>query len=512
MRLTFLLLFVFPYLATCQQQQPCAPRDYGYSSFVCVCNATYCDDLPRPVLVPEGQYLLYTSDKAASRFLKTEGFFAGRAEGPSVRGVEYILDPTTTYQSLMGFGGSFTDSAAIIILSLSTPAQDNLLSSYFSPTGLEYNLGRLNMGGCDFSTRTYTYVETEGDVELTTFALQPEDLNYKIPIIKRAQEMSSVPIKLVASPWTAPPWMKTNNDYIGYGQLLPEMYQPWANYFVKFLDSYAAQNVSIWALTAQNEPIDGNVPGFTFNCMGWTAVQQKKWVEENLGPTLAATGYDDVLLMIMDDQRYNLPGWAEKVLNNGTAAQYVDGIAVHWYGDQISAPDRLNQTHHLFPDFFILGTEACEGDTPLEQEVIMGSWERLENYAHDILVDVNHWVTGWIDWNLALNMTGGPNWAGNFVDSPILVSQENDEFYKNPMFYAMGHFSKFVKAGAVRVALTSPDPGSLDSAAFLNPDGTTVIIILNRSEVEELVTVQVPERGTLPLTLGPRSLHTVLFQ
>ncbi|KAG7161551.1 Lysosomal acid glucosylceramidase-like 4, partial [Homarus americanus] len=172
--------------------------------------------------------------------------------------------------------------------------------------------------------------------------------------------MAAQPLKLFASPWTAPPWMKTNNDYVGYGQLLPEMYQPWANYFVKFLDRYGEEGVNFWGVTAQNEPIDGYVPGFYFNCMGWTAEQQRLWVAENLGPTLKAHGNDDVILMILDDQRYELPRWAKKVLNDTVAAQYVNGFAVHWYGDDYAPASLLQETHDLFPDYFILSTEACE--------------------------------------------------------------------------------------------------------------------------------------------------------
>ncbi|KAK8392735.1 hypothetical protein O3P69_014875 [Scylla paramamosain] len=456
----FLALFLLYGHGYAEEDLPCIPKDTGHSSYVCVCNATYCDTLHRPAVPPEGQYLLYSSARNGGRFEKTLGFFAGRGEAVP-RSVEFILDTHTSCQTMMGWGAAFTDSAAYNILSLSHASQDQLLR------GLEYNLGRLNMGGCDFSWRTYTHVDTPGDTNLDTFALQPEDLEYKIPVVKRAQAMSERPIKLFASPWTAPPWMKTNNDYHGFGQLKEEMYQPWARYFVRFLDDYAAQNITFWGLTAQNEPLDGYVPGFSFSCMGWTAEQQRKWVAGNLGPALREGGYGDVVLMIMDDQRINLPSWPQVVLGDPEAAQYVQGIALHWYMDKYFTPEVLTETHELFPDYFILGTEACEGDGPLEVDVVPGSWERLEAYARDIIVDVNHWVTGWVDWNLALDMTGGPNWAENFVDAAILVDK-----------------------GAVRLSITSPHEGKVSAAAFRNPDGTYAVVLLNRSDLEEMVTVQ----------------------
>ncbi|XP_045605281.2 lysosomal acid glucosylceramidase [Procambarus clarkii] len=495
--------------ARAEESLPCIPRDFGHSSFVCVCNASYCDTLPPPEAPPEGAFLLYSSDMTGDRFLKSQDFFSSVGDDVSAETVELVVDPTVTYQTVVGWGGAFTDAAAANILSLSQPAQDLLLGSYFSSSGIEYNIGRVNMGGCDFSWREYTYVDTEGDVDLNTFALQPEDTEYKIPVIKRAEALAGHPLTLFASPWTAPPWMKTNDDYVGYGYLQKEMYQPWANYFVKFLDGYGAEGVTFWGVTAQNEPRDGQVPGFAFNCMGWTPLQQRAWVGGNLGPTLDAHGYGALKVMILDDQRYNLPLWAEKVLNDSFATQYVDGIAVHWYGDDYSPAGLLDDTHDLFPDHFILGTEACAGY--LKDPVVLGSWERLEQYAHDIITDVNHWVVGWVDWNLALDLEGGPNWESNFVDSPIIVNQEADEFYKNPMFYALGHFSKFVKEGAVRISLTSTDLQGLSATAFTNTDGSTVVVLLNRSEADLEVAVRVAGRGTMLLKVGPRSLHTAFF-
>ncbi|ROT76190.1 hypothetical protein C7M84_005258 [Penaeus vannamei] len=120
------------------------------------------------------------------------------------------------------------------------------------------------------------------------------------------------------------------------------------------------------------------------------------------------------------------------------------------------------------------------GSFPFAVDVALGKWERLESYARYIIEDMNHWVTGWMDWNLALDMQGGPNWAENFVDAPIIVNKEADEFYKNPMFYAMGHFSKFVKEGATKLGLASENQKKLDATAFRNPDGSTAVVILNR--------------------------------
>ena len=126
-------------------------------------------------------------------------------------------------------------------------------------------------------------------------------------------KMRPSPLKMFASPWTAPAWMKSNNNLIGEGYLLPEYYQAWANYFVKFLKSYEAEGVPFWGLTAQNEPVDGKIPDFTFNCMGWNSTTQREWIVNNLGPTLEKEGFSDIKLMILDDQRPLAPKWAREV-------------------------------------------------------------------------------------------------------------------------------------------------------------------------------------------------------
>ncbi|CAL4090866.1 unnamed protein product, partial [Meganyctiphanes norvegica] len=504
--------WIFGGLALGQDQQlPCVPQMFDQDSVVCVCNATYCDTLPQPVIPPTGDALVYTSDLTGKRFdMTVEHFQPMHTE--SSESIHFVVSADDEYQPIKGWGGAFTDAAAANILSLSPEAQDMLLSAYFTSTGLEYNIGRVNMGGCDFSWRHYTYDDVEGDIDLTMFQLAPEDTDYKIPVIHRAKAMSSRPVELFASPWSAPIWMKTNHNDSGFGQLKEEMYQPWANYFVKFLDSYSDYDLTFFGMTAQNEPIDGYVPGFAFNCMGWTADEQRQWIAENLGPTMKEAGYSDVDIMILDDQRFNLPGWAETVLGDPDAEQYVSGIGVHWYGDNYSPAGLLDNTNELFPDKYIIMTEACEGSYPWQTAVTLGRWERLESYARNIITDMNHWVTGWVDWNLALDMEGGPNWEGNFVDAPIIVNKESDEFYKNPMYYALGHFSKFVRPGAKRVGLNPTHQSHMHATAFKNTDNSIAVVILNSSEETLDMILEETAHGQLTIQASPRSLQTIIFQ
>ncbi|KAK7085976.1 hypothetical protein SK128_000067, partial [Halocaridina rubra] len=157
----------------------------------------------------------------------------------------------------MGYGTAFTDSAGLNVVQLSQAAQDKLLRSYFAPEGIEYDLCRIPIAGSDFSVRPYSYDDVEGDVELVNWALVEEDLNYKLPLILKAQEMSQKTIKLFGSPWSPPAWMKTNGKFNESGELLKTMWQPWSNYFVKFVEAYEAAGAPMWGLTTQNEPLSG---------------------------------------------------------------------------------------------------------------------------------------------------------------------------------------------------------------------------------------------------------------
>ncbi|CAN7939571.1 unnamed protein product, partial [Ixodes hexagonus] len=427
----------------------CQPRDYGKGSVVCVCDASHCDFIG--VVQPEGPGVIaaYESNKAGKRFDKTTLSFDEPGK-PNKKGdpITVVIDSSKKYQSIFGFGGAFTDAAGINLQSLPEELQDDLLKSYYSVEGLSYNIGRVPMASCDFSVRQYTYNDVPGNLDMTEFALTTEDFSLKIPYIKKAMSLSEEDVWIFGSPWSGPAWMKTSGKLSGLGQLKGSpggpYYKAWAKYFVRFLQEYEKNGIKMWGLTAENEPAVGFVPNYRFQCMGFTPSTQRDFIKMDLGPALLEAGYGagNLTLMILDDQRQFLPNWANVVLRDPGAAKYVQGVAVHWYSDGFVGPWVLDKTHNNFPDKFILATEACNGYKPTDKEkVILGSWDRAENYAHDILEDLLHWTTGWVDWNLALDLMGGPNWVKNFVDSPIIVNATGREFYKQPMYYALAHFS-----------------------------------------------------------------------
>ncbi|XP_074895675.1 lysosomal acid glucosylceramidase-like isoform X2 [Buteo buteo] len=497
--------------------RPCDAKDFGHGSLVCACSATYCDTLDPVVLPALGTYVKYESSKAGKRLERSEGNFQRNAKTPEFH---LTLDMAQRYQKVKGFGGSVTDSAAINIQSLSKDAQNHLLRSYFSEEGIEYNLVRVPMASTDFSIRLYTYADVEGDFELKHFNLTEEDTQMKIPTLQAAQAVAKRPLSLYASPWTSPVWMKTNGAMTGRGTLKgspgDKYHQAWAKYFIRFLDEYAKHNLTFWAVTAGNEPTAGEIVFYPFQCLGFSPEHQRDFIARDLGPALANSSHRDVRLIILDDQRVMLPYWAQVVLKDPVAASYISGIGIHWYLDFLAPIDlTLSITHHLFPDYFLLSTEASTGSYFWEPRVVLGGWDRGSKYSHSILTNLNNYVTGWTDWNLALNLEGGPNWSKNYVDSPIIVDSSKDVFYKQPMFYHLGHFSKFIPEGSQRMGLAVSKKCrqcELEHSAFLRPDGAIVLVVLNRFPVDVSFGISDPQVGFIEAMAPGDSIQTFLWK
>ncbi|KAE8749691.1 hypothetical protein FOCC_FOCC003678 [Frankliniella occidentalis] len=481
---------------------PCVKRSFGFDSFVCVCNSTYCDTLPQVQPAALGRALVYTTTKAELRFEREELAFTRPVDGDDTQTL--TVNRSQTYQSVYGFGGAFTDA------------------SYFSPDGLEYNMGRVPIGGTDFSTRAYTYADNSTTKTLSSFALQTEDFVYKIPVIKRATKMRKEEpnnrddLLLFSSIWSPPSWMKTSNDLSGFGRLKKEFYQMYADYFVRFLEAYEAQGISFHCVSTGNEPLNGIVPFKYFNSLGWVPGELSQWIRDHFGPTIRKSKFKDVKLLGHDDQRILLPWELKWELADKVTSSYIDIIGYHWYLNFITPSSILDSVHNLWPDKPIINTEACNGDKPWQfTRVEPGSWGRGEMYMADIIEVMNHWTTGWMDWNLALNREGGPTWAKNWVDAPIIVDANRGEFYKSPTYYALAHVAKFVPRNSVRVSLQSAGgnflSGTVQHVAFLRPDGGVVVALVNKHNSVHRVTVRDPSRGEVTLSVPAKSFVTVVY-
>lgn len=506
----------------------CNPKVYGDDPrrIVCVCNVQSCPPIGDVIEVKNGQVTVYESNQDGLRFLTTtlnqsvssnevdpvHGESCGEI---TVHSSEIVIDTRKTYQKIIGFGGAFTDSTGINVLSLKREVGKNIIRDYFDKSGLNYTIGRVPIGGSDFSTRPYSYDDDHpGDLNLTHFALAEEDQKYKIPFLKEALELKPN-LKLFGSAWAPPAWMKTSDDIAIKGGLKGhvggEYYQAWADYHVKFLDAYRKQGIEFWGLTTGNEPIHGLLFSL-FNNLAFSPEQSKDFVKENLGPTLERTGYWPKLKIIMlDDQLLLAPIWVPKLLDDSDTAKYISGIGFHWYANNFLARFGQDWLRKSYPDYFWMSTEACEGyRLGLDPEkVILGSWKRAENYASDIIEDLNHQTSGWVDWNMALDTTGGPNWAGNKVDSPIIVNSTANEYYRQPMYYALAHFTKFLPPDSIRVDASGSYNG-IEHTAFLTPDENIVLIVMNSNEFPVELNILGDLEFGVKLIVSPRSIQTIV--
>ena len=438
------------------------------------------------------------------------------------------LLPDETFQTITGFGGSFTESSAYLLNKLGKENRNKILEAYFGESGAKYSLTRTHMNSCDFSLSNYSYAPVEGDKELKNFSID-EDREDIIPMIKDAMALSKDGFKIMSSPWTAPPWMKDNKDWVG-GKLLPEYYDTWALFFSKYLDAYKAEGIDIWGFTVENEPL-GN--GNNWESMHYTPEEMTLFVQNHLGPRLEADGKGDVKILGYDQNREHLHEWVDAMFKNEATSKYFDGTAIHWYASTFEVfPDELQYAHKKAPSKYLIQSEACvDAEVPKWQddkwywskEATDWGWDwapeqdkhlhpkyvPVYRYARDIIGCLNNWVDGWVDWNMVLDTQGGPNWFKNWCVAPVIVDPEKDEVYFTPIYYALTHFSRYIRPGAKRIGFENTDDSLLVTAAQ-NPDGTIAVVVLNQDANAKNITLSMGEKST-NITINAQAIQTVVI-
>lgn len=413
--------------------------------------------------------------------------FAGYAE----------VDASRTYQTVRGFGGAFTEAAAYTLSRMSEEKRAEAIHSYFDKEeGLNYSIGRVHIHSCDFALGNYTYVE-DGDVSLDSFSID-HDKELILPLIKDAFAKRGEELEILASPWSPPAWMKSNNMMNQGGYLLPEYFDAWARYYVKFIEAYEANGVPIWGLTVQNEPEATQ----TWDSCIYTEEEERDFVKNHLGPVLHKSGYADKRLLIWDHNRDVMVRRAKTVLDDPEAAKYIWGTGIHWYMSE--AFENVGTVHDLFPDKHILFTEGCQ-----EGGVHLGSWDTGERYGRNMMGDMNNWCEGYLDWNIVLDETGGPNHVNNLCDAPIIADTTTDTLHYNSSYYYIGHFSKYVQPGAVRLFSDCSIEG-VNMIAFENPNGEKVAILMNESDEDKEISVNM-HNGYLNVKLDTHSIVTYIL-
>jgi glucosylceramidase len=436
--------------------------------------------------------------------------------------------PNEKFQKITGFGGAFTESSAYLLNKLSKENRTKIIDAYFSEDGANYSLTRTHMNSCDFSLSNYSYTPVEGDKDLEHFSIQ-EDKDDLIPFIKDAMTASKDGFKLFASPWTAAPWMKDNNKWVG-GKLLPEYYDTWALFFSKYADAYKEEGIDIWGFTVENEPL-GN--GNNWESMHFTPDEMTNFVVNHLGPKLEADGKGDLKILGYDQNREHLKEWVDSQFKNEETSKYFDGTAIHWYASTYEVfPEELQYAHNKAPEKFLIQSEACvDAEVPVwnddnwywskeatdwgftwapeKDKHLHPKYVPVYRYARDIIGCLNNWVDGWVDWNMVLDTKGGPNWFKNWCVAPVIVDPEKDEVYFTPLYYTMAHFSKYIRPGAVKIGTTHEDDSLLVTAAK-NPDGTIAVIILNQTNDAKQFTLNLNENSK-DISIEAKALQTILI-
>ena len=382
-----------------------------------------------------------------------------------------VVDPKQKYQTLEGIGGALTDASAETFYKLPVERQKEIIDAYYDPEkGIGYNLGRTHINSCDFSSEVYAYADQPGDTQLKSFSLK-HDQKYRIPFIKEVLKKAPK-LKLFASPWSPPAWMKTNGDMLQGGKLKPECRDAWARYYVRFVQEYEALNIPIWGLTVQNEPMAKQ----TWESCIYTAEEEAEFVRDHLGPTLEKAKLGRLKLMIWDHNRGLIFQRAATALRNPAVAKYIWGTAFHWYmGDQF---ENVAKVHEAFPDKAVFFSEGCCDAFHAET---LTDWKWGETYAKSMINDFNNWTCGWTDWNVLLDEKGGPNHVKNFCFAPIVADTKTGKLTYMSSYYYIGHFSKFLKPGAKRVSCTVTS-GDLQATSFVNPDGRIATVVMNTSD------------------------------
>jgi glucosylceramidase len=393
--------------------------------------------------------------------------FVPSPELPGAQGIVF-LDPSKTFQTILGIGGALTDASAETFYKLPQAVQQEILRAYFDPVnGIGYSLGRTHIHSCDFSSESYVYAGP-GDLALKSFNIS-HDLKYRVPFIKAALAMAGRNFTLYASPWSPPAWMKSNNDMLHGGKLKPECADSWAQYYAKFIKAYAKAGIPIWGVTVQNEPLANQ----TWESCIYTGEEERDFLKNHLGPVLAKAGLGDKKISIWDHNRDLLYERARVVLDDPQAAKYVWGVGFHWY--VADAFDNVRRLHEAYPKVNLLFTEGC--NYPYETDKV-NDWHWGENYGKAIMQDFNNGAVGWTDWNVLLDEKGGPNHVGNYCYAPIHGDTKTGKLTYMNSYYYLGHFSKFIRPGARRI-ISSTTLDQLLTTAFINQDGKIAVVVMN---------------------------------
>jgi len=401
------------------------------------------------------------------------------------------IDSTTKFQAMDGFGFTLTGGSAMHLANMQAEKRSALLKELFDFSGENIGISylRLSLGASDLDANVFSYCD-EKDPSLSKFSIA-KDKEFLIPILKEILAINP-DIKLLASPWSPPVWMKTNGSSIG-GSLKPEFYATYANYFVKYIRAMEAEGIVIDAITVQNEPLHpGNNPSLLM-----PANEQAAFVKKNLGPLFELEKIKTKIIIY--DHNADKPEYPITILDDAEAKKYIDGSAFHLYGGEINA---LSLVHKAHPDKNLYFTEQWIGAPG--------------DFANDLKWHINQLVIGasrnWcktvLEWNLAANKELQPHTDDGCTECLGALTIDGDAVVRNPAYYIIAHASKFVRPQSVRIESSLPD--DLQNVAFKTPEGKIVLIVINNSKGDKSVNIKQGEK-IFTSTLVSGAVGTYVF-
>ena len=442
------------------------------------------------------------------------------------------VDTSKKAQTFKGFGAAITESAGYVLSKLGEKKAKAVVESCYgqNPENANcYTLARTHMNSCDFSLENWACVEKK-DETLESFSMERTDL-YMTPALLKAKDSCS-DLGIMVTPWSPPAWMKDNNDMNHGGKLLKEYWGLWAKYFVRYIQELKNRGLTVKYVSVQNEPAATQI----WDSCRWEAGEEGQFAAQCLYPEFEKAGLTDIKILVWDHNREILfDRMKGSIEADPAAAKAIGGAAFHWYsGDQY---DQVAKCAETWPDKDLVFTEGCIEGGPRQ-----GKWFSGERYAHNIINDLNAGATAWIDWNMVLDVLGGPNHVGNFCDAPILADAKFKKAEYQTSFYYIGHFSRFIRPGAVRLdnKITGfMTPATIDgrmgnymeTTAFQNTDGSIAVVVMNRTEADmvfelnlkngeasdadektKAYSAQADEKSSKTFVCPPRAIQTYIFK
>lgn len=429
-----------------------------------------------------------------------------------------FVETETKYQRILGFGTTLTDASCKNVDDLPNETRSSLINDYFNPdTGIGINLIRVPIGSTKYSYTNYVLDQPDSNqVELS-----PYDVDHRIPLIRDALKAAgkfSNRIKILASSATAPPEMKRNNKLVHGGLLRQDKFEDYAAYLVGYISAYKTQGLSVWSLIMNEWPASNAAHNETSDHLDYSSMAMRpsdaiKLIKSiNNVVARRRSEVDRFRLLLLGDSRVHSPVWADAVFQRNDVAQSVAGIAYNVDPVERYQPyDNLIYVSRRFTNKYLLTAQGAN-NSPMK----LGNWQYAENYANEMVKNLEYGSVGWIDFNMALDLEGGPCINEKFKsDAAVIVDAKRSVYYRNPMFYAIGHLSRYVKPGSIRVKstiLSSAQMYAHQQIAFITPDNFLVVFVSNDNIGPMPISIGINKRTKVERLLDTKSFNTFIFR